>query len=116
MRKEELEFHKSRVAFMIINSKIYFLENSDMSHKEWYLSLGYDIEKFEDIVRGYYREGEIVFYKGDFIYDEHVIKLAKQYSQKIKKHVKDFNAKVYVGVIKGKVGQIWQPDLEIKFE
>lgn len=116
MKKEEQEFHKSRVAFMIINSEIYFLENSDMSHKEWYLSLDYNIEKFEDIVRGYYREGNIVFYKGDFIYDNYVVKIAKEYSSKVKEYVKDFKAKVYVGVVKGKIGEIWQPDLEIKFE
>lgn len=116
IKKGELEFHKSRVAFMIIDSKIYFLENSNMSHKEWYLSLGYDIGKFEDTVKGYYREGNIVFYKGDFIYDEQVIKIAKEYSSKVKEYVKDFNAKVFVGVVKGKVGEIWQPDLEIKSE
>lgn len=81
--------------------------------KEWYKSLKYDLNKFDSVIRGYYREGNIVFYKGDFEYDEEVIEAAKKYGNDIKKYVNDKNAEVYVGVSKGNVGEIWQPKLKI---
>lgn len=110
----EQEFHKSRVAFMIVENKIIYLENSTMSHIEWYLSLGYKKEEFDNVVRGYYRNGEIVFYKADFIYDDEVIEKAKKVNNDIKKYVNDKNANVYVGVKKGKVGELWEPELRIE--
>lgn len=110
----EQEFHKSRVAFMIIENKIIYLENSFMSHIEWYLSLGYKKEEFDNVIRGYYRDGKIVFYKEDFIYDDEVIEVAKEISREIKKQVNDGKAEVYVGVKKGKVGELWEPALRIE--
>ena len=114
MENKETMFHKSRVAFMIINSEILFLENSGMSHIEWYTSLNYPIENFDNIVRGYYKEGKIIFYKGDFIYDEDVINQANKFANKIKEYVKDNDAKVYAGIIKGEIGEMWPPAIEIE--
>lgn len=110
----EQEFHKSRIAFMLIENKIIYLENSSMSHFEWYISLGYKKEQFKNIIRGYYKDGKIVFYKDDFTYDNDVIEIAKKINEEIKKYVNDRNAEVYVGVKKGKIGEIWEPELKIK--
>ena len=110
----EQEFHKSRIAFMLIENKIIYLENSSMSHLEWYLSLGYEKEEFKNIIRGYYKEGKIVFYKDDFTYDNEVIEIAKKINDEIKKYANDKNAEVYVGVKKGKIGEIWEPELKIE--
>jgi len=66
----EQKFHVSRIAFMIINNEIIYLENSKMSHIEWYKSLGYKEEDFNNIVRGYTKDNKIIFYKGDFLYDD----------------------------------------------
>lgn len=110
----EQKFHISRVAFMIIEDKIIYLNNSKLSHIEWYNSLNYDLDKFDAIVRGYYRDGKIVFYKGDFEYDEEVIENAKRYGNEIREYVENKNAEVYVGVIKGKVGEIWPPKMKIE--
>ena len=46
------KFHKRRIAFMIIDNEIMFLEHSTMSHYEWYTSLKYKKEDFKNIVRG----------------------------------------------------------------
>ncbi len=32
---KEANFHKSRIAFMIINEKIEYLANSTFSHEQW---------------------------------------------------------------------------------
>ena len=111
---EEQKFHISRLAFMIIEDKIIYLSNSKLSHIEWYKSLNYDLDKFDMIVRGYYRDGKIVFYKGDFEYDEEVIQNARKYGNEIRKYVDDKNAEIYVGVIKGKVGEIWKLKMKIE--
>ena len=66
----EQEYHKSRIAFMIINDEIIFLEYSIMSHREWYESLSLKQENFKKIVRGYILENKAVFYKGEFFLDK----------------------------------------------
>ena len=40
-------FHKKRIAFMIIDNEILFLEHSTMSHFEWYTSLNYKKGRFQ---------------------------------------------------------------------
>lgn len=105
----EQEYHKSRIAFMIINDEIIFLEYSIMSNREWYESLSLKQENFKKIVRGYILENKAVFYKGEFKYDEEVIKTAKKFSaiKKDKYNIK--NLEVWVGVKQGKIGEIWSP-------
>ena len=109
----EKEFHKSRIAFMIINQEVIFLENSPMSHIEWYTSLGLPIEKFDNIVRGYTKDNKIIYYKGDFLYDEEVLDVAKNTSYKIMEYIGNFNLKVFAGVTKGEIGAEWDPTIEI---
>ena len=41
------KFHKKRIAFMIINNEILFLESSEMSHYEWYISLNLKKQDFK---------------------------------------------------------------------
>lgn len=115
MNKErESKFHQSRVAFMIIENEVIFLRNSSMSHFEWYLSLGLPSDKFDEIIRGYYKEGRIIFYKGDFLYDDEVIEVAKCYGDYIRQEVGDADALLFAGVKKGEIGEVWDPVIEIK--
>lgn len=110
----EQKFHQSRVAFMIIDGEIMYLRDSGMSHLEWYISLGFPVEKFDDIVRGYYKNGRVIFYKGDFLCDESVIEYAKYYGNYIREEVGDADALVFAGVKKGKVGEAWDPIVKIE--
>lgn len=105
----ELEFHKSRIAFLVMDNEILYLENSPMSHKEWYLSLGYKEENFNHVIRGYLKDNKLVYYKGDFMYDDEVIQKALETEDIIKKHCDKLNAITYCGVIKGEVGEDWPP-------
>lgn len=104
------KFHKSRIAFMIINDEILFLEDSDMSHKEWATKLGVEIETFKQIVRGYYKDNQIIFYKGNFIYDDQTKMIAYNYIDKIKEYCGLESVDVYLGIKVGEPGEIWPGD------
>jgi len=103
------EFHTSRIAFMIINNEILYLENSEMSHKEWYISLELNLDNFDNIIRGYVKDNKIVYYKGDFTYDEEVINITVKTMNQIKNETNNINAEVYVGVNKGNPNEEWKP-------
>ncbi len=102
-------FHKSRVAFLIYNNKIMFLENSELSHFEWAKTIGISKEDFNELTRGYCYKANIIFYKGDFSYDKKVENDALKYCLDVLKHCNLKHAKIYVGVRVG-VGKIWPPD------
>lgn len=102
-------FHKSRVAFLIYNNKIMFLENSELSHFEWAKSIGISKMEFNELTRGYCYKANIIFYKGDFSYDKKVENDALKYCLDVLKHCNLKHAKIYVGVRVG-VGKIWPPD------
>lgn len=102
-------FHKSRIAFMIINDEVLYLVNSTKSHIEWFETLNLNSLDFNEIVRGYVRENLIVFYKGDFEYDEKVYEHADWFSNKIIDDLGVDNPLIYVGVKKGDIGEIWEP-------
>ena len=103
------EFHKQRVAFLVVNNEIIFLKNSSKSHLEWAKELGITIDDFNEMTRGFYNDGNIVFYKGNFDYDDKVINDAKKYATKVKEYCNIESAKVFVGVVIGKVGEKWPP-------
>lgn len=106
---EEKEFHRSRVAFLIHNGEVLYLEGSTMSHIEWATSIGIDSTEFASITRGYARGGDIVFYKGDFEYDDIVKSDAIKYAPIIKEHCNMPSANVCLGVVVGNVGELWPP-------
>ena len=95
---EARDFHKQRKAFIILNSKLEFLpEGSSMSHYEYCQTKGLSKEEFNQITRGYYLNGNAVFYKDNFIYDEVVIANALKVIDEISKMigVEEFN--IYFG-------------------
>ena len=74
---EAREFHKQRKAFIILNGKLDFLpDGSNMSHFEYCQTKGFSKEEFNQITRGFYLNGNAVFYKDYFTYDEEVIENA----------------------------------------
>ena len=92
---------------MIIDDEILFLENSEMSHYEWYTSLNLNKEDFKNIVRGYLVGSRAVFYKDNFSYDDDVIEKAKEYGKIIKQKYKIKKLRVSVGLKEGEIGEIW---------
>lgn len=107
-------FHTKRVAFLILGDEIKYLKNSTLSHFEWCKELGISKDIYDSLVRGYAYNGDIVYYTGEFKYDERVINTALNTYQKIANHLDMKDYSVYCGVLKGKVGEIWKPILKIK--
>lgn len=108
MKKGEENYHSKRVAFIIYQDEVQYLRNSAMSHKEWCDSLNISNEEFNNIVRGYYMGDNIVYYQGDFEYNENTIRVAKKTYKEI---VKEFDLErfnIYCGVKKGKIGTVWE--------
>ena len=111
MNNSEEKFHESRIAFFIFDEDVKILKNSKMSHKEWANSIGIDDSKFNEIVRGYILGDNIVFYKGEFKYDDSVVECAIKYSPILKERCNltgEYN--VYCGVKKGNIGDVWPLD------
>lgn len=115
-KQKEADFHKKRVAFLIINNEIMFLQDSAMSHFDWAKSLGqekFDINNFDSITRGYFMENNIYFYCGNFEVNDNVIKEAKKFTPIICKKYNISFPNVYGGMNVGEVGTVWQPKIKI---
>lgn len=110
----EESFHTQRVAFIIVEGEIKYLRDSKMSHKEWCDTLGISDEYFDTMIRSYIYNGDIVYYYGDFKYDERTINVATDTYEKIAADNGMINYSVYCGVQKGKPGELWPPILKIK--
>jgi hypothetical protein len=81
---------------MIIDNQVKYLTNSSMDHREWYNSLGFDPNNFDNIVRGYVLENKIIFFKGMmFNYDEEVINKARIFTPSIRVSMNNPSLEVY---------------------
>ena len=104
------KFHRERVAFLILDGKVNILRNSTMSHLEWFKSLGgTSEEEFNRITRGYFYQGDLVFYKGNFEYDEDLICQVQKYCKKVCESMELLKCKVHCGLIKVKNEQGFFP-------
>ena len=97
-KDEARVFHKRRTAFIVIEDKLYYIKNSEQSHWEFCQKRGVSKEQFNKMTRGYYIDGNIVFYKGNFTYDEELIKDGLKYIMKIKEDCKLGKMKIYFGL------------------
>jgi len=108
--KESIEnFHKHRIAFIILKKQVLFLKNSTLSHLQWAKTLGIDKNEFNCLTRGYVLNNNIVFYKGNFDFDKQVIEDARTFANTIKSNCSLTCAKVYAGLIVGPIGTIYPP-------
>ena len=104
------DFHKNRIAFIIYNNMVYYMKDTVLSHWEFAQTLGIEKEIFDNLCRGYYLEGKLIFYKGNFEYDVELINYAKCYFEEIKRELKLEKVNVYFGQKIGKIGEAWPPD------
>jgi len=100
-KDEAREFHKQRKAFIIFNDIIEFLpDGSAMSHFEYcQINKGLDKNSFNKITRGYYLNGNVVFYKDNFIFDDNVINEALDYLEEISSKVLSNEFEIYFGLL-----------------
>lgn len=93
------DFHKNRIAFLVLNGKVNLLKNSTMSHLEWFKSLGGKSEGFNEIIRGYFFGDNLVFYKGNFEYDDKFIENVKNICKQVCDSINLKNCKIYCGLV-----------------
>ena len=109
------DFHSRRRAFIIYNDEVNFLEEgSSLSHWEFAQIKFPEITKeiFVELTRGYFMDNEVVFYKGNFCYDDGVIAEGLKHVGNIRHFVgSDEVIKIYFGTKVGKPGEIWEKDL-----
>lgn len=99
-KERKRDFHIQRKAFIILNGELDFLPlNSSMSHFEYCSSKGLTKEEFNNITRGYYLNGYVVFYKDNFIYDQQVIEEALKFLNKISSILGLSEFEIYFGQI-----------------
>lgn len=111
---DEISFHKDIIAFVVYNNEIKYLKDSMLSYEAWCDTLGIDKVSFNKLIRGYIMNNEIIYYQGDFEYNEEVINTCVDTYETIAKDNNLVNYSVYCGVVKGKVGEIWKPILKVK--
>jgi len=107
------DFHQRRRAFLIVNNQIYFMKKgSTQSHWEYCQESFPDISKdeFNKIIRGFYLDGDVVFYKGNFTYDDEVIETSLKYLSKIKDELGAAKMEIYFGTIIDTTKEIWPYD------
>lgn len=109
-KNEARDFHKRRIAFIVIDNKLYYIKNSEKSHWEFCQERNISKEQFNEMTRGYYIDGNIVFYKGNFTYDSDLISDAMKYIIRIKEDCKLSKMKIYFGQIVPKKDEPWKYD------
>ena len=98
-KEDARNFHKQRKAFIILNNKLEFLpDGSPMSHFEYCQTKGIDKNRFNEITRGYYLNGNLVFYKDNFVYDDNVIEEAINYLEEISLKILVNEFDIYFGL------------------
>lgn len=97
-KEEARDFHKQRKAFIILNGVLEFLpEESTMSHYEYCQSKGLSKDEFNKITRGFYLNGNLIFYKDNFIYDDDLIKESLTHVNEIASILKLDEFNIYFG-------------------
>ena len=106
--------NSDRILFMIINNQVMYYQQNDKDHKEWYVSLGLDVNNFENVIRGFISNGKIVFYKGmNFNYDNEVMTAAKMYAPSMRVTLNDLNLQVWCGAMVDGFNSKWEPIVRI---
>ena len=99
-KDEARDFHKQRKAFIILEGETEFLpEGSSMSHYEYCQAKGLSKEEFNQITRGYYLNGNAVFYKDNFTYDDNLIEESLKYLDEIAEKVGVKEFEIYFGTL-----------------
>ena len=108
---------ENKVLFMILDNQVVYLQNSNMDHREWYVSLGRNPDDFDNVIRGFVMDGKIVFFKGiNFNYDQEVINAATKVAPSIRITLQNPNLEVYCGIVVNSYGEKWEPVLRINEE
>ena len=110
----ERNYHESRIMFAVLNNNIHYLNGDKRGHLEW-LRNDFNItdSEFNEITRGYIRDGTIAVYKGF----EFSAVSKKSLINTVNLIIREFNLDlneyiIFNGVLVGNIGEIWKPLIE----
>ncbi|MBR1453992.1 MAG: hypothetical protein IJ593_05050 [Lachnospiraceae bacterium] len=118
-RETAEKFHKHRVGFAWINGKLEFIPfGDDRDHQHWMLEeFNISADEFENIPRGYMMDGRIQFFIGSSFKEMNIgIVSDDDYAELFNVYNNTFDnttVQMYNGVIVGKVGEIWEPKINL---
>ena len=105
-----------RILFIIYEGEIRFVPDEKMSCKEYYESIGGDLSKYKNVIRGMIRDGKLVFMKENLQYDNETIAMAKKCGPIIKQQLNMPDLEVGCGVFRGETEEDWKPMFLLKEE
>ena len=99
----------NKILFMIYNNEIKFLSDPNMDHRDWYKSLGGNLDEYDKVIRGFVINNQLIFFKGNLSYDNEVIDMARKCAPIMKERLNNPNLKVCCGINPGHDGSAWEP-------
>ena len=99
----------NRILFIIFNNEVKYMTDSGIDHREWFLSLGGDINNYDNTIRGYIVDNQIIFFKANLSYDNEVVKTACRFAPTIRQQMNNSTLKVCCGINPGQNGAKWEP-------
>ena len=112
----ERNYHESRIMFAVLNNNIHYLDGDKRGHLEW-LRNDFNItdSEFNEITRGYIRNGTIAVYKGFEFSAVSKKSLINTVNLIIREFSLDLNKyTIFNGVLVGNIGEIWKPLIKYK--
>ena len=98
----------NRILFIVINGEIKFIQNTTMDHREWYQSLGGNMDEYENVIRGYIMDNKIIFFKANLNYDSEVIDFATKMGIPMRNQLNHPEYKICCGIDPGHDGNKWE--------
>lgn len=107
-------FHQTRIPFAIINHKLVYTMFDKRSHKEWLKQVyGVSEEEYENIIRGYMKDGQVFFYKTSNFEPVDMQQLGIDSLKHIQiismVYMNKYNPKCFNGMHIGESGTQWEP-------
>lgn len=117
-QKSESDFHKSRLAFAFIGSKLYSTSNDSRSHSEWLeQDLKVSTGEYEYLIRGYISDNKIYIYTGSKFEPVELSLITLDKLKRLLELANRYNAHdnymVYNGMKVGYIGEGSKPIMEI---
>ena len=105
-----------KILFIIYQDEIRFVPNQSMSCKQYFLSLGGNMDDYDQLIRGMITDGKVLFMKTNYQYDSEVVNVAKKCAPIIKDKLNMPHLITCCGIVKG-VGKVpWKPALVLEDE
>lgn len=105
-----------KILFIIYQDEIRFVPNKSMSCKQYFLSLGGNMNDYDNLIRGMITDNKLLFMKTNYQYDSEVVSVAKKCAPVIKERLNMPQLITCCGIVKGVGKDPWKPALVLEDE